>query len=137
MKRVSLLVLVALASAAVLLSASPVQSGRRDDGGGWHTYTFDEAVKAGIVPSLDEQLKESGLPLCPPPNVGTGGYKDPTALREAIAKAPEEPTCMADPRQATFSSCSSDCGDQHSSFGGLVGAKLATSRPAALPGLPL
>jgi hypothetical protein len=99
-----LLLLVALVSTAVLVSAF---AGRSSGHAGLKSgvYTFDEAVKAGIEPSLQQQLEESGLPLCPPPNVGTGGYKSPKALRKAIAKAPVGPTCMADPRGTTISVC--------------------------------
>ncbi len=64
-------------------------------------YTFDQAVKAGLVPSLATQEQISGLPLCKPG--GTGGYKSAAALKAAAAKAPEAPTCMADPRLATYS----------------------------------
>ena len=65
---------------------------------GVHQYTFNQAVAAGVEPSLKRQLKQSGLPLCPPPNKGTGGYRSAKALERAIKKAPEAPTCMADPR---------------------------------------
>jgi hypothetical protein len=103
-KRHSLLVVVTAAVIAVLLSASAGQSSRKDrTAPAPGVYTFDQAVAAGIVPSLQEQLKESGLPLCPPPSEGTGGYSSPQALQAAEAAAPEAPTCMADPRQATFS----------------------------------
>ena len=66
---------------------------------GRRTYTFDEAVAAGLVPSLQQQ-QSSGLPVCDPG--GTGGYVSPEALKAAVESAPEQPTCMADPRPATY-----------------------------------
>jgi hypothetical protein len=105
-KRISLLLLpaIAVAALAVLLFASPGQSGPRNTGQNEaRVYTFEQAVAAGIVPSLQDQLAESGLLLCPPNSAGTGGYSSGEALKAAEAKAPEAPTCMADPRQATFS----------------------------------
>jgi hypothetical protein len=65
---------------------------------GVHVYNFEQAVAAGVEPSLQGQLKESRLPLCPPPSKGTGGYRSAKALERAIKKAPEAATCMADPR---------------------------------------
>jgi hypothetical protein len=62
-----------------------------------HTYTFDQAVKAGITPSLEEAERESGLPLC--------GTKPPArrAAYEQAVKRNDGDTCMADPRKASFS----------------------------------
>ena len=65
---------------------------------GVHTYNFKQAVAAGAEPSLQAQEMQSGLPLCPPPSKGSGGYRSAKALERAIKKAPEAPTCMADPR---------------------------------------
>ncbi len=64
-----------------------------------HTYTFAQAVKAGVTPSLAEQERESGLPLC--------GTKPPTsgaarAAYERTVKRNDGDTCMADPRRSTF-----------------------------------
>jgi hypothetical protein len=64
-----------------------------------HTYTFAQAVKAGVTPSLKEQEQESGLPLC--------GTKPPTsgkarAAYERTVKRNDGDTCMADPREATY-----------------------------------
>jgi hypothetical protein len=64
-----------------------------------HSYTFAQAVAHGVVPSLQAELRESGLPLC--------GTKGPTsakaraALKKVIARNDGD-TCMADPRGATF-----------------------------------
>ena len=65
-----------------------------------HTYTFAQAVKAGVESSLKEQEQESGLPLC--------GTKPPTSgkAREAYEKTVarnDGDTCMADPRGTTTS----------------------------------
>ncbi len=65
-------------------------------------YTFAQAVKAGIVPSLEEQLKESGLPLCG--TKGPTGAKARAALKKVIVRNDGD-TCMADPRQTTISIC--------------------------------
>jgi hypothetical protein len=64
-----------------------------------HTYTFAQAVKAGVVPSLKDEEKESGLPLC--------GTKPPASGKARAAylrtvKRNDGDTCMADPREATF-----------------------------------
>jgi hypothetical protein len=64
-----------------------------------HSYTFAQAVAHGVVPSLQAELLQSGLPLC--------GTKGPTsakarvALKKVIARNDGD-TCMADPRGATF-----------------------------------
>lgn len=39
--------------------------------------------------------KASRLPLCPPPNTQTGGYRSAAALNRAVAKAPAGPTCRS------------------------------------------
>jgi len=64
-----------------------------------HTYTFNQAVKAGVTPSLKEERQESGLPVC--------GTKPPASGRaraayERAVKRNDGDTCMADPRQATY-----------------------------------
>ena len=62
-------------------------------------YTFAQAVSHGVVPSLQAELRESGLPLC--------GTKGPTSakaratLKKVIARNDGD-TCMADPRRATY-----------------------------------
>jgi hypothetical protein len=65
---------------------------------GIHVYTFKQAVSAGVSPSLQSQLLESGLPLC-----GTQGptsAKARAALKKVIARNDGD-TCMADPRETT------------------------------------
>jgi hypothetical protein len=64
-----------------------------------HVYTFAQAVRAGVTPSLAEQERESGLPLC--------GTKPPksAAARAAYGRTVRRndgDTCMADPRRAIF-----------------------------------
>jgi hypothetical protein len=63
---------------------------------------FDQAVAAGLVPSLADEQRISDLPLCPADS-GSGGYTSAAALRAAVAAAPDAPSCMADPRETTFS----------------------------------
>jgi|SRR5262245_12335570 len=95
MKRVFLIMLVALAIVGVA-SAS-----RSTDSPTTEGLTFDQAVAAGIVPSLEDSLKQSGLPRCTDgdkPNV----YKSWQDLLRAEQPAPEGPQCMADPRKARF-----------------------------------
>jgi hypothetical protein len=124
-KRHSLLVVATAAVIAVLLSASAGQSSRKDGTApAPGVYTYDQAVAAGITLSLRQALDLSGLPLCPPPSEGTGGYPTGKALRDAIAHSPEAPTCMADPRLATFSVCNENC--IHS--GGLIGPGIRLHR---------
>src|SRR5262249_54480678 len=63
--------------------------------------SFDQAVQQGLVPSLDDSLKQSGLPLCTDgdkPNV----YTSPDALLNAEGAASPEAKCMADPRGTRF-----------------------------------
>ena len=80
-----------------------------------HTYTFAQAVAHGVVPSLQSELLESGLPLC--------GTKGPTsakaraALKKVVARNDGD-TCMADPRMATYG------------VGGLEDLYALNSRPA-------
>jgi hypothetical protein len=111
----------AVAAAVVLAAAAALAIGLTVGGGGstrvsWtptegrkpvrsvtliqaHTYTFAEAVKVGVTPSVKEAEQESGLPLCgtKPPSSGKAG-----AAYERAVKRNDGDTCMADPRGATF-----------------------------------
>jgi hypothetical protein len=96
MKRIMLLVLVIFATASAASASRLADGGQAQDG-----ISFEQAVQQGLVPSLDESLKQSGLPLC------TNGdepnqYRSADDLLKAIQAAPEEPQCMADPREARF-----------------------------------
>lgn len=64
-----------------------------------HRYTFAQAVKAGVTPSLKEEEQESGLPLCGTKPPATG---EAHAAYERTVKRNDGDTCMADPRGATF-----------------------------------
>ncbi len=64
-----------------------------------HRYTFAQAVAHGVVPSLQAELRESGLPLCG--TKGPTGAKARAELKKVIARNDGD-TCMADPRKATY-----------------------------------
>jgi hypothetical protein len=64
-----------------------------------HQYTFAQAVAHGVVPSLQAELLESGLPLCG--TKGPTGAKARAELKKVIARNDGD-TCMADPRKATY-----------------------------------
>jgi hypothetical protein len=70
-----------------------------------HQYTFAQAVKAGLVQSLAEEERESGLPLCgtKPPSSGPA-----RAAYERTVKRNDGDTCMADPRRATYGTGGTD-----------------------------